>query len=405
MGKRSRLANLACAALIVFGFDCNAIVGNSAHELASDAATPASDAGDAATVGGGCSTDQTACGPDHSILQCSGSGQWEQGVTCPYVCSGGACAGSCVPGATQCNGNTPQTCDPSGTWQSGTACPKVCSAGACAGSCVPGATQCSNKTPQTCDSTGTWQSATDCPYVCQAGSCTGVCTPNDTQCMNDTPQTCDATGQWQSGKDCANVCTAGACTGQCVPGTMQPCGDVSTCNAGGTETCDPTGNWGVCSLPVGNCAAVPSGWSPVSFAPSGCASGFANPQSVVTSASASPFACSCMLGHPDLLGDRDAECVRQLHVFWNSGFDGRHQLHRRMRRVWRHLQRYDGRWVHPQQRELRPVSHVRRHPNGHQQARSDRGRRHGLPADPCMSVRSLFDGLGSKRGCASNKPA
>jgi hypothetical protein len=52
------------------------------------------------------------------------------------------------------------------------------------------------------------------------------------------------------------VCDQGACTGVCAPNATQPCGSASTCNAGATQTCDATGNWGACN-PAPKTTCVP----------------------------------------------------------------------------------------------------------------------------------------------------
>jgi hypothetical protein len=116
--------------------------------------------------------------------------------------------------------------------------------------------------------------------------------------MGNTPQTCDNTGKWQSGTVCPFVCTQGACTGTCVPGNTISCGDVATCNAGAVQTCDTTGTLGPCTPAPSNCATVPAGWDPVALgSPLGaCPSGFDFPQTYYSSASGSPYTCTCGCG-------------------------------------------------------------------------------------------------------------
>jgi hypothetical protein len=83
------------------------------------------------------------------------------GQPCPFVCSGGFCSGSCVPGSRQCGASgLPQTCNSSGAWVDGQPCPFVCSgAGVCSGQCVPGTMRCVGGQNQTCSTNGLWQSA------------------------------------------------------------------------------------------------------------------------------------------------------------------------------------------------------------------------------------------------------
>jgi hypothetical protein len=55
---------------------------------------------------------------------CNAGGAWQDGNPCPFVCTGGSCGGSCVPGATQCANGQRQICDAGGNWQA-TASPPV----------------------------------------------------------------------------------------------------------------------------------------------------------------------------------------------------------------------------------------------------------------------------------------
>lgn len=241
------------ALVAALGFGCNAIVGND----------------------------------EHSLDPCA---------ACPYACVGGVCVGTCSPGGTRCNGNTPQTCDPTGSWQSAAPCPKVCSLGQCADRCVTDSKQCNNTTPQTCDSSGSWVDGAPCPFVCQAGACGGECVPNQTRCTNNAVESCDANGRWQKGATCPYVCSNGACAGSCVPSSVRACGSAATCNAGGSQTCEQTGNWGACNPADSPCAAAPTGWSPVALTTGTCPSGFALPQLYVATVTAAPYTCSCTCG-------------------------------------------------------------------------------------------------------------
>jgi hypothetical protein len=251
---------------------CNAILGNDALPLL-DGSVGGGDASDAdhltqgdsggETDGGhadadasrGCTPDAGMCGDGGAVIECSSAGQWVPGVQCPFVCSGGQCAGTCVPGTKQCSANVPQTCDSAGRWQSGAACSNVCSNGACALSCAPGAQQCSGNTPQTCDAAGQWQDGTMCPFVCSQGKCIGSCVPN----------------------------------------TTETCGGAPTCNAGASHICDATGTWGPCTPGATPCVSVPAGWQPVATTTTAtCPSGFGTPQAYVTGfTGGGPYVCSC----------------------------------------------------------------------------------------------------------------
>jgi hypothetical protein len=204
-----------------------------------------------------------ACSPEGS-KQCSGlatqtctQGQWKTSATCPFACKNGACAGVCVPGATQCDasGKNVQTCDANGAWQTSTACPFVCSGGACAGACTAGAKQCSGTSVQTCDANATWMTTEACPFVCDQGACTGTCVPGTTQCDGLTVDSCDATGTFQPTVTCPFVCDAGACSGVCVPGSTQCVGATMT-----AQSCDGTGTW----IDGAPCALAPRPMWPLS---------------------------------------------------------------------------------------------------------------------------------------------
>jgi hypothetical protein len=216
--NRPLFALILVTALAALGFGCNAILGTDSHTLNL------------------CTPDATKCDDTGAVLVCADGQKWTEQTKCPFACSDGECVGGCVPGDTQCMGNTPQTCDAKGEWQSEAPCTNACVAGACAGMCAPGALQCTGTTPQTCDAMGQWQDGAACPFVCEMGVCSGVCKPNDIQCMGNTTQVCDAKGQWQSSTACPYVCSAGLCTGMCVPGSTQ-------CNGNTPQTCDATGTW------------------------------------------------------------------------------------------------------------------------------------------------------------------
>ncbi len=100
------------------------------------------------------------------------------------VCNGAGVCGTCVPTATQCNGNTTEICSSAGQWTTGTSCPFVCLSGQCAGVCAPGTKQCNNNTSQICDVVGQWTSLTQCTAT--TPSC------HDGECEPPTPSSCSA---------------------------------------------------------------------------------------------------------------------------------------------------------------------------------------------------------------------
>ncbi len=172
------------------------------------------------------------------VQTCDGSGQWQNGAPCAYVCVSGSCTGVCTPSAKKCAGLVPETCDTNGNWVSGSVCSYACINGACTGVCAPNATQCSGNGVQTCSSSGQWGTVAACPFVCSSGACAGVCTPGATQCSGNGVQTCSSSGQWGTAAACTNqVCVGGACTGVCAPNATQ-------CSGNGVQTCSSSGQWG-----------------------------------------------------------------------------------------------------------------------------------------------------------------
>jgi hypothetical protein len=180
------------------------------------------------------------------IFTCTGGG-FVFASTCPYLCTGGNCVGTCNPADTRCVGTSLQTCSDNGTWGSSQPCTFAnCVGGpgteagpaACIGTCTPGSTMCSDgRTLSTCDRNGVYQ-PTPCSFVCssdgQTAACTGMCVPQATQCNGDNPQVCDNTGNWVTGPECTtHLCDDGGCAGMCTVGTKQ-CNNntVQTCVAG-----------------------------------------------------------------------------------------------------------------------------------------------------------------------------
>src|SRR5690606_8008100 len=124
---------------------------------------------------------------------CDDAGEWVD-VACSFICSDGACAGECKPGAAHCDGLQPVTCNDQGEWVTGDACPHFCLNGECVGECTPGATACSdNDDTLLCNDQGEWGVAESCggEGFCSDGACQ-VCLPGETRCVGTATQACDA---------------------------------------------------------------------------------------------------------------------------------------------------------------------------------------------------------------------
>lgn len=261
---------------------------------ASDASVPT----DAAKKPSVCDPMSKRC--EKGMLQtCRNDGQWDDGTRCAYVCTDGACGGSCVPGDHQCTDTVLKRCDELGQWQDEMTCPKVCTPGGCVDRCDAGAKQCSGLDLLVCTNAGMFAKDRTCDYVCSAGACIGECVPDDSTCADDhSTKTCDAHGHWQPGASCDFVCTGNACAGECKPATAvcidarqrklcgtdgmwappQPCSAqacvtdacVGACSPGTyhcqtgskitRETCDNNGQWGsptdctnICDPQTGDC--------------------------------------------------------------------------------------------------------------------------------------------------------
>jgi hypothetical protein len=212
--------------------------GDAAPEVeAGDDAT--FEAGDDATFEAGvCTSGATECDGADVLKTCDSTGNW-QTVQCPFLCSNGACTGSCVPGTSQCDNATLQTCTSAGQWQDVQVCQYACLNLACT-TCQPGAVKCSGLVRQQCSTTtGAWTDVETCPYVCFGGACVGECVPGTKGCNGNVAQTCDSSGVWQDDTTCPFACVGGACTGVCIPGTIR-------CSSGypwASETCNVQGQW------------------------------------------------------------------------------------------------------------------------------------------------------------------
>ena len=178
------------------------------------------------------SSDMPYC--DGSAVVSCQAGNWVTSA-CQFVCSGGACGGSCMPGAQRCSTFGAQTCSAQGVWITNP------------DSCTPDARRCSGQASQVCNQCGVWVTDQTCPYVCSgAGVCSGSCQPETERCSGKDSQMCNASGNWETQVTCPYVCGgAGVCSGVCVPGTQR-------CSGAQIQQCTAQGTWGAAS----NCAAV-----------------------------------------------------------------------------------------------------------------------------------------------------
>jgi hypothetical protein len=196
---------------------------------------------DVATVQ--CTSNDDFCADATTQMLCNTNGMGFHSQTCPTgtKCIQGLCAGSCVVGATQCDGTgTVVTCN-DGFHMTPSACPagQACSdqaGGVCAAAaCTPGfcTALCGDKSmdPNNSDP-GFFSTCQDTPFGFQwvATPCTA-------------PKTCDATAACNSGG-------SNSCTEECTPGDKR-CVDVSTNlppatssdQPSGFQDCLPSGTW------------------------------------------------------------------------------------------------------------------------------------------------------------------
>ncbi len=206
-------------------------------------------------------TNPTYCG---ATAGCGASGG-SVGVTCApgQVCSGGTCALTCQAGLVECNGKCiePMTsvtnCGATagcgvGSGSAGAVCPQgqICTGGACAVSCLPNQVNCNGTCvdPLTsrayCGATagcgvGSGSAGATCGAgtICSNGTCQLTCQSGLVSCAGNCidPQTsltfCGATGQCgglaggDAGTPCGPglVCAGGVCGVSC-PGTLIQCG-------------------------------------------------------------------------------------------------------------------------------------------------------------------------------------
>ncbi|MBX7194469.1 MAG: hypothetical protein K1X94_20605 [Sandaracinaceae bacterium] len=193
-------------------------------------------------------------------------------------CSGGAfgdCVGETAPTTESCNGEDDDCdglTDESLVRGCGTdvgdcvAGHQTCvggAYGACDGAVMPASEICDGAHDENCNGT------TDEGCSCTTGA-TRSCGTDTGHCVAGT-QTCDGTGNWGmcagsidprsetcdgTDDDCDGLTDEGC---DCVTGTTRPCGtDVGECVAG-RETCDVLGHWGVCTGSTGPSTEICNG--------------------------------------------------------------------------------------------------------------------------------------------------
>ena len=252
--------------LSVLFYFCAAFGCNSGHVIQFQTGGSGGSGG-SGTGGGGCTLDATQCDSTGSVLVCADGQTFTKQMTCPFVCAGGACTGTCKPGAAQCFGGAPQTCSATGTWQSGScAAGQVCTVASCAPGCfiggsarAPGSANPSDPC-QTCQpsaSTSAWTNLQDgaaCGngQVCTGGMCGTQCDiggtiyPTGTANPANPCQSCQpaaSTTAWSDVPDGAacgagSLCHAGSCMGGCeVGGMFYAAGTPNPGNA--CQTCQP----------------------------------------------------------------------------------------------------------------------------------------------------------------------
>jgi hypothetical protein len=312
---------LLAVAVSVAAFGCNLILDNSEHELSSDASTGAGaagpggsggqggDSGQGGSTGGGGGQGGTAgqggTGGQGGAPSGGGAGQGGAGGGGGAGRGGAAGGGGAGQAGTAgqgggvdrdagggSGGSINRDSSIGGDADATTPDPDAADSPNDVSCSTPGASECRGRSVFICLS-GMWIETQKCPNACVVNVCSGVCVPGTTQCTGNTPQTCDATGTWQNGTICPFVCSLGACTGMCVPGSTMPCGTPGTCNDGAVQTCDVNGVLGACNPAPSNCEIVPAGWTPVAKPPSSCPSGFGFEQTIYTSATGTPYTCSC----------------------------------------------------------------------------------------------------------------
>jgi hypothetical protein len=155
-----------------------------------------------------CSAGAMQCASDVDLQTCDPSGQWGPSLPCPFVCSGGACAGVCSPGASQCGPSAglgvlaTQTCDASGQWGAPSACCHGCNSEGTACAADPCASECTRVASG--DPSCAAVSGAAYPYY-------WVCTGS---CAADGPSSCGNNGTAQ-GASRLNTFPAGAFCGSC----------------------------------------------------------------------------------------------------------------------------------------------------------------------------------------------
>lgn len=220
--------------------------------------------GGTASCGGACTNGTKQC--SGKVPQNCVASEWASSAQCPYVClsATGTCGGECVPGSAKCGPQGGiQSCSATGQWQSeGTSCPFVCSGGACTGVCVPNGA-CGDDgnacTDDVCNSTGTActhpdktngaacgsssSSTCDAPDSCQSGTCQSNPKPASTACTDDanpcTSDVCNGAGGCTHPAAPANtVCRAASCATATSVATQATCGGATTCPASSIKVCE-----------------------------------------------------------------------------------------------------------------------------------------------------------------------
>jgi hypothetical protein len=162
---------------------------------------------------------QQSCGVG-GTQTCLDSCQWS------LECSGQACAGEMTQSCQRCGTQSRMCNGSSATWLPWGACLNQ-------GPCNPGSTRrCGAGGTQLCDPDCTWNEA------CTGQACEGPSSQPCGDCGTQT-RTCDgSTGRWSNWSNCSGQ-------GPCTPGELE------TCGANRTHTCNDRCAWGTCGCEAG----------------------------------------------------------------------------------------------------------------------------------------------------------